>query len=211
MPSAVFFASVSLIDPVALSPLLHRVFADGFRRWCAFRLCGGASPHALGSVGALGELRWLHLYRLKPDLVGLRRFAVWLWSSGRCFLSVRHHVRLHDDHFVRFPDSCVSLPRIYHRVQFLGRLTRRVAGLTFCPSPRSSRILSFAWTYSPDSDPDAFCDRHSVAVSLSPSLTVALTPCNCGTLGGLSSWLAPYLIPPRVVSLSLPALGACCA
>ena len=81
-----FFASVSLIDPVALSPLLHRVLADGFRHWCAFRLCGGASPLAFGSVGALGELRWLHLYRLPPDLVGLCQFAVWLWSSGRCFL-----------------------------------------------------------------------------------------------------------------------------
>ena len=86
VPLAVFFASVSLIDPVALSPLLHRVFADGFRHWCAFRLCDGASPHVFGSVGALGVLRWLHLYRLTPDLVGLRRFAVWLWSSGRCFL-----------------------------------------------------------------------------------------------------------------------------
>ena len=53
-----FFASVSLIDPVALSPLLHRVFADGFRHRCTFRLCGGASPHAFDSVGALGELRW---------------------------------------------------------------------------------------------------------------------------------------------------------
>ena len=71
-----FFASVSLIETVALSPLLHRVFADGFRHWCAFRLCGGTSPHAFGSVGALGELRWLHLYRLTPDLVGLRQFAV---------------------------------------------------------------------------------------------------------------------------------------
>ena len=71
-----FFASVSLIDPVALSPLLHRVFADGFRHWCAFHFCGGASPHAFGSVGDLGELRWLHLYRLTPDLVGLRQFAV---------------------------------------------------------------------------------------------------------------------------------------
>ena len=75
-----------MIDPVALSPLLHRVFADGFRHWCTFCLCGGASPHAFGSVGTLGELRWLHLYRLTPDLVGLCRFAVWLWSSGRCFL-----------------------------------------------------------------------------------------------------------------------------
>ena len=33
VPPAVFFASVSLIDPVALSPLLHSVFADGFRHW----------------------------------------------------------------------------------------------------------------------------------------------------------------------------------
>ena len=81
-----FFVSLSLIDPVALSPLLHRVFADGFRCWCTFRLCGGASPHAFGSVGALGELRWLHLYRLTPDLVGLHQFTVWLWSSGWCFL-----------------------------------------------------------------------------------------------------------------------------
>ena len=81
-----FFASVSLVDPVALSPLLHRVFADGFRHWCAFRFCGGASPHAFGSVGALGELWWLHLYRLTPDLVGLRQFAVCHWSSGRCFI-----------------------------------------------------------------------------------------------------------------------------
>ena len=86
VPSAVFFASVSLIDPVALSPLLHRVFAAGFRHWCAFRLCGGASPHAFGSVEALRELRLLHLYRLTPDRVGLCRFAMWLWRSGRCFL-----------------------------------------------------------------------------------------------------------------------------
>ena len=81
-----FFASVSLIDPVALSPPLHRVFADGFRHWYAFRFCGGASPHAFGSVGALGELRWLHLYRLPPDLVGFRQFVVSHWSSGRCFM-----------------------------------------------------------------------------------------------------------------------------
>ena len=81
-----FFASVSLVDPVALSPLLRRVYADSFRHWCAFPFCGGASPHAFGSVGALGELRWLHLYRLTPDLVGLRQFAVCHWSSGRYFI-----------------------------------------------------------------------------------------------------------------------------
>ena len=42
-----FFASVSSLAPVALSPLLHRVFADSFRHWCAFCFCGGASPLAL--------------------------------------------------------------------------------------------------------------------------------------------------------------------
>ena len=52
-----FFVSVSLIGPVALSPLLHRVFADGFRLWCGFRFCGRASPQVFGSVGALRELR----------------------------------------------------------------------------------------------------------------------------------------------------------
>ena len=51
-----------------------------------FTYAVGRSPHAFGFIGTLGELRWLHLYRLTPDLVGLRRIAVWLWSSGRCFL-----------------------------------------------------------------------------------------------------------------------------
>ena len=50
-----FFASVSLLAPVALSPLLHRVFPDGFRLWCAFRFCEGASPLALVPWGPLGS------------------------------------------------------------------------------------------------------------------------------------------------------------
>ena len=70
---------------------------------------------------------------------------------GVSYFPVRHSAHLHGDPFVSFPDSCVSLPRIYLRVQFLGLLTRRVTGLTLCPPPRSSRTLSFALTYSPDS------------------------------------------------------------
>ena len=80
-----FSASVS-VYPGALSLLLHRVFADGFRHWCAFRFCGEVSPHAFGSILTLGELRWFHLYRRTPDLVGLHQFAVCHWSSGRCFI-----------------------------------------------------------------------------------------------------------------------------
>ena len=68
------------------------VSADGFRHWWTFRSCGGASPHALGSVGALGDLRWLHLYRLTPDLVSLHQFAVCCWSSGRCFILLLRNV-----------------------------------------------------------------------------------------------------------------------
>ena len=71
--SAVCFADALWLCP---ERALSRFFADGFRHWCAFCLCGGASPHAFGSIGALEELRWLHLYRLTPDLVGLRQFAV---------------------------------------------------------------------------------------------------------------------------------------
>ena len=39
-----------------------------------FALRRGVSP-GVGPVGALGELRWLHLYRLRLDLVGLLLFA----------------------------------------------------------------------------------------------------------------------------------------
>ena len=117
------FASVSLLAPGALSPLLHRVFPDGFRHRCTVRLCGGASPLALGPIGTLGGLRWLHLYRLTPDLVGLLLFAGCLWCSGRCFLfTVRHSARIHGDHLVRFTDSCVSLARHPCMGLFLGHL-----------------------------------------------------------------------------------------
>ena len=49
-----FFASVSLVDTVALSPLSRSVPADSFRHWWAFRSCGGASPHALDSGSPWG-------------------------------------------------------------------------------------------------------------------------------------------------------------
>ena len=90
-----FFVSVSLVDPVTLSPLLHRVFADGFRHWYAFRFCGGASPHGFGSVGALGELRWPHLYRLTANLP----CAIGAQVGVSCFPACRSAL-IHGDHFV---------------------------------------------------------------------------------------------------------------
>ena len=48
------FASVSLLAPGALSPLLPRVFPGGFRHRCTVHFCGGASPLVLGPIGTLG-------------------------------------------------------------------------------------------------------------------------------------------------------------
>ena len=47
VPSAVFFASVSLIDPVALSPLLHHVSADGSVIGARFASAVGRLPMRL--------------------------------------------------------------------------------------------------------------------------------------------------------------------
>ena len=109
--------------------------------------------------------------------------------------TARRSARILGDHFVSFTDLCVSLTHHSHRVMFLGHLTTRVTGLTYCPPPRSSRTLICADFWSQQSDPDASCDRHSVAVSLSPSLTVAMTPCNCGALGGLYVLVGPFTYP----------------
>ena len=66
---------------------------------------------------------------------------------------------------------------------------------------QDSVICADLW--SRQSGSDATCDRHSVALSVSPSLAVRLVV--------FTSWFAPYLIPHRAVCLSLPALDACSA
>ena len=82
----------------------------------------GVSP-GVGPVGALGGLRWLHLYRLTPDLIGLLLFAGCLGCSSQCFLfTVRHSARIHGDHLVSFTDSCVSVARHPRMGLLLGHL-----------------------------------------------------------------------------------------
>ena len=104
-----------MIDPVALSPLLHRVFADGCRHWCTFRLCGGAFSPCV----------WFHRdpwgVAVAPPISPYTRPG---WSLPFCRVAlelrsvfpifpVRHSARLHGDHFVSFPDSCISIPHLY--------------------------------------------------------------------------------------------------
>ena len=77
---------------------------------------------------------------------------MWLWSSGRCFLFSCATFRTSPCRsFCQFPCLLRVHASYLPWVQFLGLLPRRVAGWTLCPPPRSSGILSFAWTYSPDS------------------------------------------------------------
>ena len=63
------------------------------------------------------------------------------------------------------------------------------------PSSLFQDCVDCADFWSRQSDPDASCDRHSVALSLSPSLTVALTPCCSGMLGGLSVLVGSLTYP----------------
>ena len=145
-----FFASVSLIDPVALSPLLHHVFADGFPSLVRISLMQwGVSPCVWFRWGPWGVAVASPIlpYTGPGWSLPFCRVALELRSVFNIF-PVRRSTRKHGDHFVSFPASYVSLPRIYHRVQFVGHLTRRVDGLTLCPLPRFSRFLSFALTYS---------------------------------------------------------------
>ena len=112
-------------------------------------------------------------------------------------LSVRLSARLHGALFVSFPDSCVSIPHFYLGCSSLAScLDEWLGGL--CPPPLSSRILSFEWSYSPDSLILLHPAIDFVAVSLSPSLTFALTHGLCVPLGG------PHVL---VGSSTYPSLG----
>ena len=114
---------------------------------------------------------------------------------------------IHGDHFVTFTDLCVSQPTHSHRVVLIGHLKRRVTDwVDLVSPPHSSRTLSIALTCSHDSVLLMHPAIDSVAVALSSSLTVAMTTCNCGALGGL------YVL---VGSLTYPSPGrmfgpSCC-
>ena len=182
-----FFASVSLLDPGTLSPLLHHVFPVGFRHWCTFRICGGASPLEFGPVGALGESQRLHLYSLTPDLVGHSHFC------GVPLL-------LRSVFFVLLCDIPPVFMAIIWSVSLTPACPWRVTPIRGCSLDtcvacdwldllsssslfQDSVICADLW--SRQSGPDASCDRHSVALALSPSIKVVKTPCYCGMLGGL--------------------------
>ena len=61
-----FFASVSLVDPIALSPLSRSVSADGSRHWWAFALAEGRLPMSWVTsepLGICGGSTYIALHR----------------------------------------------------------------------------------------------------------------------------------------------------
>ena len=118
-----FFASVSSLAPVALSPLLHRVFPDGFRHWCAFRFCCGASPLALVPLGPLGSCGGSTYIALHQTWL-VSSFLPGAIGATVCVLyfTVRLSARIHGDLLVSFTDSCMSLARHPPTGLFLGHL-----------------------------------------------------------------------------------------
>ena len=205
-----FFASVSWFAPFALSPLLHSVFPDGFRLWCAFRFAGGVSP-GVGPVGTLGELRWLHLYRLTPDLVGLLLFAGCLGAPvgvfcllcdiPPVFMAIFWSVSLTPACPLRVPpmrsgslDTCVACT-------WLDLLSSSVLF-------QDSVICADFW--SRQYGPHTTC-RDSGGVGPVSLVYGGLTPCYCGVLGGLQVLVGSSTYPSlgRMLGPSYIGLWLC--
>ena len=118
--------------PFVLSPLSHRVLVDVIRPLCVVALAAGASPHALGSVGA-------HEVRDGSTYIALRRpwsvstvLRYTSWGSGRCLmlLPARLSASIHGDCLVSLPDLYLSQLKKSRGVVLLGHMAWRVTGLT---------------------------------------------------------------------------------
>ena len=117
-----FFALVSFVDPVrnvaSLVPCLRWRF-QSFSCGCS---CGGASPRALGSVGAQGV-------RSGSTCIALHwTWSVSLvllpapWGSGRCFLLLPEGISagFHGNCLFSLTKFYVSQPKMSHGVVLLG-------------------------------------------------------------------------------------------
>ena len=106
VPSSFSLHRSRLSIPFALSPLSRRVFADGIRPLCLVALAAGASPHALGSVGAHGihgGSTYLALH-LTWSVSAVLTYAT--WGSGRCLLLLPASLSayIHGDRFFSLTD-----------------------------------------------------------------------------------------------------------
>ena len=164
-----FFASVSLLDPVALSPLLLCVFPDGFRHWCAFRFCGGASPLALVPSGPWG-------IAVAPPISPYTGTG---WSPPFCLVPLV----LRSVFYVLLCDIPPVFMAIFWSVSLTPACSLRVTPIRGCSldtcvactwldllssSALFQDSVTCAYLWSRQSGPYTACDSHSVALALSP-------------------------------------------
>ena len=114
VPSAFSLHRSSLSIPFALSLLSSSVVA----------LAAGASPHALGSVGAQGihgGSTYIALHRTW-SVSAVLTYAT--WGSGRCLilLPVRLSACIHGDRFISLTDLCMSQPKMSRGVVLFGHM-----------------------------------------------------------------------------------------
>ena len=131
VPSAFSLHRSRLLIPFALSPLSCRVFADDIRPLRVVAFAAGASPHALGFIGAHGvsggstyiALHWTW------SVSAVLTYAP--WGSGRCFLLLpaRLSASIHDYCFISLTDLCMSQPKMSHGVVLFGYMLCWVTGL----------------------------------------------------------------------------------
>ena len=111
--------------PFALPPLSRRVFADGIYHLRVVAVATGASPHALGSIGARGvrggstyiALHWT--WSVSAVLPSAN------WGSGRCLLLLPASLSasIHGDCLFSFTDLYVSQPKKSCVVVLFGHMT----------------------------------------------------------------------------------------
>ena len=123
VPSAFSLHRSRLSTPFAMSPLSHRVFADGFSPLRAVALAEGRLPMRWVPSEPWSS-RWLHLYRLTPVLVSLRDFAVRQLELRLVFhtFPARRSACIYGDHLVNLTDLYVSQPKQSHWVVLFGHL-----------------------------------------------------------------------------------------
>ena len=125
VPSAFSLHRPRLSIPFALSPLSRCVLADDIRPLRIVALASAPSPHALGSIGALG-IRGGSTYIALHQTWSVSTVLTYApWGSGRCLrlLPARLSASFRGDCLFSFTDLYMSLPKKSRGVVLFGHMT----------------------------------------------------------------------------------------
>ena len=198
VPSAFSLRRSRWSIPSHCSPF-RGVLADGFRHLWVFALAEGHLPMSwfpsepLGVSGgstSIGLHRTWLVSTILPYVMGAQVGVSYFSCATFRTYSWRYFCQFH--WIMRVPALTIPLGGVHWTLEESSDWVDLVS-----PSSLFQDSVDCADFWSWQSDPDASCDRHSVAVALSPSLTVAMTRCNCGALGGLSVLVGSLTSPSQ--------------